>query len=117
MAVNHRNLLHMGIIDNKDSNTLAAALSDALQTAKSLDIFTGYFFFSGFSEVAEQIKDINVRVIVGMDIDPKVIAAKRITDDSDLSRHRLENEPPTVTAKIKNYQDSFIALFNNTDLF
>jgi len=107
----------MGIIDNKDSNTLAAALSDALQTAKSLDIFTGYFFFSGFSELTEQIKEINVRIIVGMDIDPKVIAAKRITDDSDLSRYRLENEPPTVTAKIKNYQDSFIALFNNTDLF
>lgn len=107
----------MSIIDNKNSNTLVAALSDALQTAKSIDIFTGYFFFSGFSELAEQIKDIKVRVIVGMDIDPKIIAAKRITDESDLSRCRLENEPPTVTAKIKNYQDSFIELFNNTDIF
>ncbi len=107
----------MGLIDNKNSNTLAAALSDALQTADSLDIFTGYFFFSGFSELAEKIKDINVRIIVGMDIDPKIISAKRITDDSDLSRHQLADEPPTITAKIKNYQDSFIALFNNTDLF
>lgn len=106
----------MPLIDNKDSNTLSAALSDALQTAKSLDIFTGYFFFSGFSELAEQIKDINVRIIVGMDIDPKVVTAKRITDESDLSRHQLEDAPPTITAKIKNYQDSFIALFNNTDL-
>jgi superfamily II DNA or RNA helicase len=110
-------MIAMGIIDNRNSNTLSAALSDALQTAKSLDIFTGYFFFSGFAELANQIKDINVRVIVGMDIDPKVIAAKRITDDSDLSRHQLADEPPTITAKIKNYQDSFIALFNNTDLF
>lgn len=106
----------MSLIDNKESNTLSAALSDALQTAQSLDIFTGYFFFSGFSEMAEQIKDINVRIIVGMDIDPKVVSAKRVTDDSDLSRYQLENEPLTITSKIKNYQDSFIALFNNTDL-
>lgn len=107
----------MTLIDNKNSNTLSAALSDALQTADSLDIFTGYFFFSGFSELVGQIKDMKVRIIVGMDIDPRVVSAKRITDESDLSRHQLEDAPPTTTAKIKNYQDSFIALFNNTDLF
>jgi len=114
---NRGKILAMGIIDNRDSNTLSAALSDALQTAKSLDIYTGYFFFSGFTEMADAIKDVNIRIIVGMDVDPKVISAKRITDDIDLSRHRLDSEPPTITAKIKNYQDSFIALFNNTDLF
>ncbi len=107
----------MGIIDNKDSNTLVRALKSALQTARAIDIFTGYFFFSGFYEVAAEIKDIKVRIVVGMDIDPKIVAAKRITDDSDLSRCRLSHAPPTNTAKIQNYHDSFMALFNNSNIF
>ena len=107
----------MGIIDNKNSNTLVTALSNALSTGQSLDISTAFFFFSGFSELVEHIKDINVRVIVGMDLDPKMIQAKRITDDADLSRYRPEEEPATTTAKIKTWRDAFIALFNNTDVF
>ena len=107
----------MGLIDNQDSNTLVVALRSALRTAKAIDIFTGYFFFSGFHEIAEEIKDINVRIIVGMDIDPTIVVNKRITDDSDLSRYRLADPPSTNTAKVNNYRDSFIALFNNTDVF
>ena len=103
-------------IDNKDGNTLIEELKNALTTADAIDIFTGYFFFSGFAEIAELIKDKKIRIVVGMDIDPKVVGFKRITDESDLTRFRLPDAPATDSAKIKNYWDSFVALFNNSDL-
>lgn len=105
----------MTIYDN-EKQYLIDELKNTLPSAERLDIQTGYFFFSGFSELAEFLKDVKMRVIVGMDIDPKIIQAKKITEDYDLSRARGD-EPLTETAKIKNYRDSFLALMNNTDLF
>lgn len=105
----------MSIIDN-EKVVFLDELKNALPSADRLDIQTGYFFFSGFSELADSLKNVKMRIIVGMDIDPKVIIAKKITEDYDLSRARGD-EPLTETAKVQNYRDSFLALMNNTDLF
>lgn len=105
----------MSIIDN-DKVVFLNEIKNALPSADRLDIQTGYFFFSGFSELADSLKSIKMRVIVGMDIDPKIVTAKKITEDYDLSRARGD-EPLTETAKIQNYRESFLALMNNTDLF
>src|SRR3990167_6996980 len=106
----------MPLIGNKEI-TLLEEIKNALTTADSIDIFTGYFFFSGFSELSQLIKDKKIRVIVGMDLDPQLIRAKRLTDDTDLTRLRLPEEPLTNSAKVKNYIDSFVALFENSDVF
>jgi ERCC4-related helicase len=106
----------MPLIDNKEV-TLLEELKNALTTADAVDIFTGFFFFSGFSELADLIKDKKIRVIVGMDLDPKVVRAKKLTDESDLTRLRPDEPPLTTSAKVKNYLDSFIVLFENTDVF
>jgi superfamily II DNA or RNA helicase len=103
------------IIDN-ENRLLVDELKNALPSAESLDIQTGYFFFSGFSELADQLENVKIRVIVGMDIDPQIIEMKKITEDFDLSRARGMEPPATETAKIRNYRESFIALMNNTDL-
>lgn len=105
----------MSIIDNEKVIFLDE-IKNALPSADRLDIQTGYFFFSGFSELADSLKNVKMRIIVGMDIDPKVIIAKKITEDYDLSRARGD-EPLTETAKVQNYRESFMALMNNTDLF
>ena len=106
----------MPIIDNKEV-TLLEELKNALTTSSGIDIFTGFFFFSGFSEISDLIADKKVRIVVGMDLDPKLIRAKRLTDESDLTRLRLQEEPHTAGAKIQNYRDSFVALFENSDVF
>lgn len=46
----------MPIIDNKEI-TLLEELKNALTTSDAIDIFTGFFFFSGFSEIADLIAD------------------------------------------------------------
>ena len=62
----------MGIIDN-NSQTMQSALSNALTNADKVDISVGYFYFSGFEALAEQLKDKHVRVLVGMEVDPTLI--------------------------------------------
>jgi superfamily II DNA or RNA helicase len=106
----------MALIDNK-TVVLLDELRNALSSAEAIDIYTGYFFFSGFGELSELIKDKKIRVVVGMDLDPLLIKAKRLTDDTDLTRLRLAEAPLTDSAKVKNYIDSFIALFENSDVF
>ena len=42
-------------IDNEE-RTMLDALSNALETSDSIDIFVGYFYFSGFQLLAEKLK-------------------------------------------------------------
>ena len=60
------------LIDNKE-RTMLDALSNALQTSDSIDICVGYFYFSGFQLLAEQLKGKKIRILVGMEIDPECI--------------------------------------------
>lgn len=46
----------MGLIDNKEK-TLQEALKNALPSAERVDILTAYFCFSGFSTLADELKD------------------------------------------------------------
>ena len=69
----------MDIIDNEDKFFLDE-IRNSLPTADRLDIQTGYFFFSGFSTLCESLKEVKMRILVGMDIDPKIIMAHKITE-------------------------------------
>jgi helicase domain-containing protein len=59
----------MTLIDNKD-RTLQDALKNALPSAERVDILTAYFYFSGFSALADELKDKKIRILVGKAIDP-----------------------------------------------
>ena len=59
----------MALIDNKEK-TLQEALKNALPNVEQVDILTAYFYFSGFSALADELKDKNIRILVGKAIDP-----------------------------------------------
>ena len=61
------------LITNEKEKTMLAALANALQTSDSIDICVGYFYFSGFQMLAEQLKDKKIRILVGLEVDPKLI--------------------------------------------
>jgi len=109
----------MSLIDNRDQ-TLQQALKNALSTAEKIDISVGYFYFSGFKALAEEIKDKQVRILVGMEVDPNKIA--KITQyaregDVDLSRYQPER-PTTSKLELKrNYLESFVSFVNDSDIF
>lgn len=54
----------MPLIDNKD-RTLQEALKNALPSTERVDILTAYFYFSGFTALADELKDKKIRILVG----------------------------------------------------
>lgn len=106
-------------IDNEE-RTMLDALSNALETSDSIDIFVGYFYFSGFQLLAEKLKDKRIRILVGMTIDPNRI--EEMIKYADAQDHPLSyyspNIYPTSQGDLKsNYVKSLIAFVNNSESF
>ena len=109
-----------GLIDNKEQ-TLDQALKNALPQAESIDILTAYFYFSGFSMLANELKDKKIRILVGKSIDPKAIeelsAAIQKNPKINLDMYQNRNSYAlSRSQKKKEYTDSFIKLFNRSAL-
>jgi len=109
----------MPLIDNKNQ-TLQEALSNALSTTDRVDIAVGYFFFSGFEALAKDLEDKKVRVVVGLDLDPKLIPQiSQLSKDEDFDLTRARSILPIRphTAIQQNYVDSLIGFINDSDIF
>lgn len=109
----------MALIDNKNQ-TLQEALKNALQSADSVDIAVGFFYFSGFQALFEQLKDKKVRILVGLEVDPQLvpqIAQYAKDGDEDLSRWQPRRPTTSRTALKLNYIDSFVGFMNDSDIF
>src|SRR4030042_2573324 len=109
----------MSLIDNRNQ-TLQEALKNALSTADKIDISVGYFYFSGFKALANEIKDKRVRILVGMEVDQNKIA--KITQyaregDVDLSRYQPERQTTSKLELKHNYVESFVSFVNDSDIF
>src|SRR5712692_7816496 len=109
----------MPLIDNKNQ-TLQDALKNGLSTADSVDIAVGFFYFSGFQALFDQLKDKKVRILVGLEVDPDLvplIAQYAKDGDEDLSRWQPRRPTTSRTSLKLNYIDSFIGFMNDSDIF
>ncbi|HYT42433.1 MAG TPA: phospholipase D-like domain-containing protein [Methylomirabilota bacterium] len=109
----------MPLIDNKNQ-TLQDALKNALSTAESVDIAVGFFYFSVFEALADQLKDKKVRILVGLEVDPLLVsqiaqAAKE--EDIDLTKWQPRKSTNSRTELKLNYIDSFVGFMNDSDIF
>ncbi len=78
------------LIDNKE-RTLKESITNALETADRVDIHVVYFYLSGFASLAKELKDKQIRVLVGKEVDPKAVAkinSRKKEEDIDLDRFR-----------------------------
>lgn len=109
----------MALIDNKNQ-TLQEALKNALQSADSVDIAVGFFYFSGFQALFDQFKNKKIRILVGLEVDAKLIpqiAQYSKDGDEDLSRWQPRRPTTSRTALKLNYIDSFVGFMNDSDIF
>ena len=109
----------MSLIDNKNQ-TLQNALKNALVTADRIDIAVGFFYFSGFEALANELKDKNIRILVGLEVDPKLISEisqKAKDGDVDLSKYQNRDSINSRTVKKLNYVDTFVGFMNDSDVF
>ena len=96
-------------ITNRD-RFLSEVINGILPKCSSVDILVGYFYYSGFDLICENIKDKNIRILVGLEVDVQV--ANRIKEVDrflkiNQSRGQIEED----------YYTSFVKLFNDTDYF
>ena len=103
-----------GIIDNH-TRFLADEIIKIAPHCKSIDIGVGYFFFSGFEEIRDEIIDIPMRILVGLELDPKLInqLGKEYQDGTSFRPNTIHSYvSPTRSEKVKNFVDSTIAGIN-----
>lgn len=55
-----------------DGNSLTSTVKSLINTSKQLDFLVGFFYFSGFEQIYKDIKDLPLRILVGMDADVDV---------------------------------------------
>lgn len=108
------------LIDNS-SQTLVQALKNTLPQTDNVDILTAYFYFSGFSMLAEELKDKHIRILVGKSIDPTAVdelsAAIQSYPNVDLNTYQNKKYYSlSRSQRKKEYTESFIHLFNKSAL-
>ncbi|MDP8203002.1 MAG: hypothetical protein P9L95_00550, partial [Candidatus Tenebribacter mawsonii] len=59
-------------ITNQDK-LLGNVINDILPTTQRLYMLVGYFYFSGFNEIYEEIKDKEVKILIGLDIEKNIL--------------------------------------------
>ena len=95
-------------ITNKEK-FLSDIINGILPKSNSVDILVGYFYYSGYVQLSENLKDKQIRILVGLDIDLHI--SKRISEVENIrkgfvSRNIVKEE----------YYRQFINLFNNSDI-
>lgn len=111
----------MPLIDNLDK-TMLQALKNALESAESVDIEVGFFYFSGFELLAEELRDKHVRIIVGKYIDPDCVPEIVLRQKNEGSNFDLDPFMPrqmidSRLEKKEYYTKGFVKLVNDTSLF
>lgn len=111
----------MALIDNKNQ-TMHQALINALSTADRIDIQVGYFYFSGFELLAEHLKDKQVRILVGKQIDPNEVPRiismqQKVGRPIELDRFQPRDTFVSRTEQRESYFEGFSKLFNESQVF
>lgn len=89
---------------------LSDIINGILPKSQAVDILVGYFYFSGYKLISENLLNKKVRVLVGLDIDTTITKNLHEIDSFvkvNKSRAQIKEE----------YYGNFVRLFNETDFF
>jgi hypothetical protein len=97
-------------ITNRDGKFLSEIITSILPTTQNAYFLVGYFYFSGFAEIYEGLKDKNLHVLVGLEIEQDMInRVREVEYHTTLKKTRGEIK--------STFYDSLVDLFNETDYF
>lgn len=94
-------------ITNKEK-FLSDIVNGILPKTDAVDILVGYFYYSGYIELSEKLKDKKIRILVGLDVDlqiSKYVSEVETFRKGSVSRSIVREE----------YYKQFINIFNNSD--
>ena len=97
------------LITNQDK-LLSEVIKDILPGCDNIYFLVGYFYFSGFQEICDNLRDKHLRILVGLDIERSLANGIREIDDySHKTKTRIQTRD--------EYYQGFVDIFNNTDFF
>lgn len=94
-------------ITNKEK-FLSDIINGILPKTDAVDILVGYFYFSGYMQLSEKLKDKQIRILVGLDADLHITNYIREVEairSKFVSRNAIKEE----------YYKQFVRLFNDSD--
>ncbi|CCX68547.1 pLD-like domain protein [Prevotella sp. CAG:255] len=94
-------------ITNKEK-FLSDIINGILPKTDAVDILVGYFYYSGYIQLSENLKDKQIRILVGLDIDlhiSKHIREVEAIRNEFISRNIIKEE----------YYKQFVHIFNDSD--
>jgi superfamily II DNA or RNA helicase len=107
----------MPAITNTGSNTLSSKLKSIIPNCDRIDALVGYFYFSGFKDLHHELKDKQIRILVGMDIDKKIIEKVSTLKELDLDSYSIDTKISSRSGAKQDYLENFSKIFNDTDYF
>ena len=107
----------MSAITNTGTNTLSSNLKNILPNCDKIDALVGYFYFSGFKDLHNELKNKQIRILVGMDIDKKIIEKVSTLKDLNLDSHIIDTKISSRSGAKEDYIENFSKIFNDTDYF
>ena len=94
-------------ITNKD-RLLSDIITGILPKSDAVDILVGYFYFSGYIQLADRLADKHLRILVGLDIDTQI--SNRVREVEELM------EWQRIRSKVREeYFNNLVRLINETD--
>lgn len=107
----------MTTITNTGENTLSANLKNTLPNCDRIDALVGYFYFSGFKDLHNELKNKQIRILVGMDIDKKIIDKISSLENFNLDEYTTNTKVSSRSGVKADYIENFTKIFNDTDYF
>ncbi len=96
-------------ITNQDK-LLSDVVNNILPSSQRLYFLVGYFYFSGFEEIYKNLKDKEVKILVGLEIERDI--ANKIREFETISERNI----PRGSIR-DSYYKSLVELFNDTGFF
>ena len=97
-------------ITNKEK-LLSEVVKNILPTTDNLRFLVGYFYFSGFHNLVDELKDKDVKVLIGMDIE------KNLTQKARQYFEHSENNNKSRKKIKEDYYNNFVQFYNNDNFF
>jgi len=99
--------MSQNFITNKDKK-LSELISDVMPDIVSSDFLVWFFYFSWFQEIYKQLKNVQIRVLVGMEVEQGI----------KKSIHEFASDEPIQRKTAKtNFLDQVKMVFDRTDYF
>ncbi|MGL5980946.1 MAG: helicase-related protein [Phocaeicola sp.] len=99
--------MNSSFITNKEK-FLSDIINGILPKTDAVDFLVGYFYYSGYVELSDNLKNKNIRILVGLDVDVQITKNIR---EVEAFRQTLSSR-----SNIKEeYYKQFVKIFNDTD--